>query len=226
MNLTGKQISAARALAGLTAAELAERAGLSRDAIMKIEAGTVKPRDGTIADITAAFAALGIEFTEHNGVRQKPEGMDLLAGKEGLIQFLDLVYQYLSQKGGEVCVTGIDENQWIDVHDEGSAPHIDRMNKLVAERKDVEFLCLCKEGTSQPVTDSYTKYRWQARENFNSVPFYLFGDYLAIIVFESDPSPTIFLIRSAVAANAYRQQFKQMWDAAKTPPRKTNAKAD
>jgi len=39
LSIAGKQITAARALADLTVAELAERAGLSRDAIMKIEKG-------------------------------------------------------------------------------------------------------------------------------------------------------------------------------------------
>ena len=63
-SIAGKQITAARALADLTVDELAKRAGLSRDAIMKIEAGKVQPREGTIADITKALAAAGVEFTE------------------------------------------------------------------------------------------------------------------------------------------------------------------
>ncbi|MEJ0063311.1 MAG: helix-turn-helix transcriptional regulator [Alphaproteobacteria bacterium] len=225
MSISGKQLTAARALAGWTAAALAERAGLSRDAIMKIEAGTVQPREGTIADITSAFAAIGIEFTDHNGVRQKPEGMDKLHGRDGLLKFLDLVYRYLSENGGRVCVTGVDEEQWNEVMGEAAESHFTRMTQLVDQRQDVEFSCLCEEGTRQTGTESYTKYRWQSQKDFKSVPFYVFGDYLAIIVFEGDPSPTIFLINSTIAADAYRQQFMKMWETAKVMPRKGNVKS-
>jgi transcriptional regulator with XRE-family HTH domain len=58
LSLSGKQITAARALADLTVAELAERAGLSRDAIMKIEAGIKGMKCPLQAEHLRAHAAL------------------------------------------------------------------------------------------------------------------------------------------------------------------------
>jgi transcriptional regulator with XRE-family HTH domain len=75
ISIAGKQITAARALADLTVAELAERAGLSRDAIMKIEAGTVQPREGTIADITKALAAAGVQYRAISSRSFSPAGI-------------------------------------------------------------------------------------------------------------------------------------------------------
>jgi transcriptional regulator with XRE-family HTH domain len=56
------QCSTARAILDLTVAQLAEKAGVSQDLILRIEAGA--PLDGaTIAQVQAAFEAEGVEFT-------------------------------------------------------------------------------------------------------------------------------------------------------------------
>ena len=77
---------------------------------------------------------------------------------------------------------------------------------------------LTREGVYPSSTSSYTEYRWISRERFGTIPFYLCGDKLGIVIFQSDPPPKIILIRSSVVADAYRQQFEEMWDAAKIIP--------
>ena len=57
----GRQIKAGRGLLRWSGAVLAEKAGLTRDTINKIEDDAVQPREGTLADIIRVF--------DENGVR-------------------------------------------------------------------------------------------------------------------------------------------------------------
>jgi DNA-binding XRE family transcriptional regulator len=70
------QCRMARAALGFTVRELAEKAGVSHDTIVRIEAGgTLK--DSTVAKVRATFEAAGVEFTDGNqpGVKIKtPDG--------------------------------------------------------------------------------------------------------------------------------------------------------
>src|SRR5277367_3807071 len=84
----GKQIAAARALADWPAAELGRRAGMTKDAILKIEAGAVQPRTGTIADIIAALASGGVELTER-GARFIDDHFKFLEGDDAYLRMLD-----------------------------------------------------------------------------------------------------------------------------------------
>lgn len=62
--VTGKQIAAARALLGMSAADLADRAGRSLVAIEDLEAGSVDlPEDDVeMAAVTAALERAGVTF--------------------------------------------------------------------------------------------------------------------------------------------------------------------
>jgi len=46
------------------------------------------------------------------------------------------------------------------------------------------------------------------------VPFYVYDDKFASIIFDADPSPRIIVIRSSQIAEAFRQQFYSMWEKA------------
>jgi transcriptional regulator with XRE-family HTH domain len=75
--LTGAQIRAARAALGLSALELAERAGVALKTINRFEAtdGVPPSRSSTLLDVRRALEAAGIEFIgtpDHNpGIRVK-----------------------------------------------------------------------------------------------------------------------------------------------------------
>jgi len=90
----GRQIRAGRGLLKWSAATLAEKAGLTRDTINKIEDEAVQPREGTMKDIVRVFDENGVEFTDNYGVRLKPQGVEVLVGHEGLCRFFDMVYEY------------------------------------------------------------------------------------------------------------------------------------
>ncbi|MBV8061101.1 MAG: helix-turn-helix transcriptional regulator, partial [Alphaproteobacteria bacterium] len=110
--ITPSQIRAARALLSWDAAELSKRSGIARATIFNIENGVTHGRDESLSKIRKAFEAENLEFIDGQGVRFRPEGVDVLSGREGLVAFLDDVYSYLSANGGVVCTTNIDEQRW------------------------------------------------------------------------------------------------------------------
>jgi len=62
------QLKAARALTGLSQAEVAEAAGISIPTLKRAEAGgPIKVADETIADIAKALEKAGVEFIAENG---------------------------------------------------------------------------------------------------------------------------------------------------------------
>ena len=61
--LKPEQIRGARAMLGLTQAEVAKRAGISTTGLNNIERGSSDPKASTLTAIQQVFEAAGIEFT-------------------------------------------------------------------------------------------------------------------------------------------------------------------
>jgi transcriptional regulator with XRE-family HTH domain len=213
--ITGRQIRAARALLSWDAATLAGKAGLTRETVSNIENGLTQARGGSLDKLKKVVEANGIQFTEFNGVREKPDDVNVLGGPEGLAIFFDQVYEHLRNQGGVVCASGVDEKQFAKHHGEDHATkHIKRMSQLVKGRGDILFNVLLREGDKNFIASDYCHYKWLKQSDFVATPFYVFGDTLALISFQSDPAPKILMILSAVFAEAYRRQFDVAWQAA------------
>ncbi len=65
--LTPQQIRGARAMLGMTQADLAARANLSATALNNIERGVSDPRASNLAAIQRALEAAGVEFFREDG---------------------------------------------------------------------------------------------------------------------------------------------------------------
>lgn len=70
-NITGRQLAAARALAGLEQSELAERASISAPTLRRMEASreSAVPMSNNVAAVVRALEAAGIEFINGTGVK-------------------------------------------------------------------------------------------------------------------------------------------------------------
>jgi DNA-binding XRE family transcriptional regulator len=213
----GRQIRAARGLLRWSAAALAEKAGLTRDTINKIEDEAVQPREGTLKDIVRVFDENGVEFTDNYGVRLKPQGVEVLVGHDGLCRFFDGVYEYVSKHGGLLQQTGIDEALFSEHMGDYEPIYNEKMTKLTSERKDIKFQAIIREGDTNFACSKYADYRWLSADLFDPVPFYIYGDCLAIISFQTIPSPTIVLHKIPAITQAYRKQFEALWKMAKEP---------
>ena len=212
--ITGRQIRAARALLDISQDELANAAGLTKQGISKIEDGSVQPRGGTIADIIRVFNERGIDFTENQGVRLKPTGVDIYDGAEAFDDFYDFLYDHLKQNGGEVCLSIYDEDLPAK-HRKNPELHRSRMKKLI-DRGDVTFKILATK--SDFIAHGYVQFKWLPQQQPTPTGFYAFGDCLALLSFVNPRSPYIVLIKSGPIAEAYRQGFGIAWDNAQNPP--------
>ncbi|NCC03477.1 MAG: helix-turn-helix domain-containing protein [Proteobacteria bacterium] len=209
--ITGKQIRAARIFLDWDAEDLAAKAGVNRETVFNIERGTVQARPGTIDKIVKAFNDHRVEFIEDQGVRYKPDGIQVLNGREGLITLMEDIYNSCRQGvAGDIVLSGVSEDDFQKHLGDYDETYMKNMRSL----PHVHMRCLIQEGDKNFVSSSYAEYRWSPKSQFKAVPFYAYADKLAIILFSPGAKPKIYMIQSIEIAEAYRAQFESMWNTA------------
>jgi transcriptional regulator with XRE-family HTH domain len=221
--LSASQIRAARALLGWSQDDLAEAATISAATIRKLELGHISPRPGTTQVIRQAFEDAGLEFIEPDGVRRRPGNVMIYEGIDGFAKFFDDVYQTTKRKSCEIVVVCASEVPFDKAFDGTQPAHLQRM---AAIRDQVSVKCILTEDISSLPAVDYCEYRLMSKHYVDSVPFYVYDDKYAIIVFEADPSPKITVIQSHVVAEAFRRQFYSMWEKAAQINKKTDNVVD
>lgn len=68
MKVSGRQISAARDLLGLTQVELAKAAGVGESTVLNFELGKLEPHQRNLEKIQTELERRGIEFTNGDGI--------------------------------------------------------------------------------------------------------------------------------------------------------------
>jgi transcriptional regulator with XRE-family HTH domain len=213
MKLTAKQIKAARAMLDWSRATLSALSGVSEPNIIRLEAGG-DARSETLAKLSLVFENNGIVFTATGGLEPARPELRTYQGTSGVQSFFDDVYETLSQMGGEVVITGFDE-ELVTGGPEFDADYVDRMSKL----NNYNMRCLIKEGDTNFVASSYCDYRWSKFDEFQPVPFYAYGNKIAFIEYSVPvDAPLIVILNSRSISNAFRAHFESMWRAAKMPP--------
>lgn len=216
--ITGRQVCAARAFLGWDADSLAEKAKVSRDTIFNIENGATQARRSSLEQLTQAFEDNGVEFTPDEGVRLRRDDVVKYSGIEGFKSFLDDVYAeaqkpYSIVGGGKpICVAGLSDKNFDSYLGDFLYMHIKRMNML----SGIKMYLLLRdrpETTTQQERQlgSYREYRFRSGSDSVDVPFYVYGDKFAVLLFDVDDPPQITVIRSSAVARAYREQFQAIW---------------
>jgi transcriptional regulator with XRE-family HTH domain len=204
IHIKGKQIAAARQLAGLTLTQLAERAGVARSSIVKIENEAVQPREGTLADLMKTFAAAGVEFIE-GGVRWTGDRIRTLEGPDSYLRLLDEVYQTLHrQPGAEVL--------FICVDDEVSTHEIIAANNRIREA-GIKCRYLCSEE-ARKFDYSLRDYRLIPKRFYTNSVMTVFEDKVATL---SDANNSVVIVRDVDQANMMRGLFEMIWQQSPSP---------
>lgn len=207
---TPAQIRAARGLLNWQQDTLARLCGLSRASITQIELGKTQPTRANHEKITEIFWDAGIEFTEGEGVKRRTHLIEILEGKEGIVRFFDGIYEYVSAYGGEMLVSGVDEKMFDEAQGETAQPYIDRMMRV----KNFTCKALIREDDDNTSGVDYAEYRRVPNEIFSNVPFYIYGNNLAIILW-GKVKHKIIIHRDPELADAYRKQFYFIWQHGK-----------
>jgi hypothetical protein len=180
-----------------------------RSAISKKESST--PSKTTLAKIAIVFESANIQFTEGNGVRTKSSSITYYYGRTGYRDFYEDIYNTLRLGGGDIYVSNVDEilfTDWLGM--EGTQKHKQRMMELWS-KKPFTFQILIEEGDRRFAISEVAEYKWTQKSRFADIPFYIYGSKLAIILFEPD-DVNVHVIHSMKIVEAYRKQFKVIWD--------------
>lgn len=208
---TPSQIRAACGLAGWNGSDLANKVGISKQMMSAYLAGKSGLSGQNLEKISYHFDLEGIEFTADEGVKRKTLKTKTYRGQSGFVDFMHFVYETARDKGGEFCVSNVDETIFTEkLGQEADAAYMEKMKGI---KGSYSFKILIKEGDTNYVASDYAKYRWMPKAQFHSVPFYVFGDNLAFLIFEGET--TIHLINNHEIASAQRTQFNLSWDGAK-----------
>lgn len=210
------QLRAARALLNWSRVELAKHTGISEPTLHRLENDIGEPEVKTHQKIRKTLEQIGIEFLDNSGVRFRPEGVEVLNGKEGMEKFWNRVFAYAQTFGGIIRQNGISEGPLDECAPEAAAAHRDRMGPLVNKRKDIFVRALIDEGDTNFLCN-YVNYRWKPKGFPPAVPYYIFGDSVGIFAFEADPSPKVVLITSPIIAQTYITQYDKVWGLSKIP---------
>jgi transcriptional regulator with XRE-family HTH domain len=213
MRLSARQISAAMALAGLTQDEVASLAGIGRPSLNRILNDEVVAKEETLRKIKQTLEAKGVEFIGNIGVQWAQHQVRTLAGVDGLKTFFDDVRHIVQTTDEEIVICGVAEGYLEDKLGE----YLDYHRKEMTRYSNVKMRCLIEESDFDLGASDYCLYRWQPKENFSNVPFYIYGDKMAIIVTTAPEDPLVLLIQNRTISSAYRRQFEAMWDSAKEP---------
>lgn len=214
---TGKQLRAARALAEWTIGDLAEKSGLNLTSLAQIEREDSIPRKETVHKILDALAERGIEFTEHQGVRLKPEGMEVLEGSTGIKHFLDSAYAFAERTGGTIRQNGIEDVTFFAKAKDVTDMHVKRMSLLRTKEPNLVVRVLTSHGVYDQQCPEYAVYKWLPLKSPSAVPFYTFGKTVGLFAVGDRSVPRIYVISSQIIAHSYNAQFDSAWDMAETP---------
>lgn len=213
MRLSVRQISAGIALAGMTQDKLAEFAGIARPTLNKILNEEAHAKDETMQKIRQALELSGVEFIGNIGVQWAQHNVKTLAGVDGLKKFFDDVRAVAQSSTEEIVICSIAEKYL----EEKLGDFVNFQRREMEAIKHLRMRCLIEESDQDLGASSYCRYRWQSKDHFSNVPFYVYGDKMAIIVTTSPEDPLILLVQNRVIAEAYRKQFEAMWNASKDP---------
>lgn len=212
-----EQIRAARALLDWSTAELARQTGLTVNGINKIERGHVQAHRDTVDKLGSVFEAAGIEFLDNQGVRMRPEGLEILKGPEGIRIFLDNAYAYAQSYGGVMRQNGIEDAIFFASADAITKEHCDRMVALRKSRQNIVVRVLVSHGQADFKCPEYAEYKWFPRSMPTPIPFYVFGNTVGIFALDQDATPKIYQITSPIIAATYTKQFDSAWSLAEDP---------
>jgi transcriptional regulator with XRE-family HTH domain len=214
--ITPKQARMARASLEWTRQQLADKSGVSLAQIANFEMEkTDSPHSRTLAKLHRTFVKEGLQFIP-GGVVERQDRLSELRGQQGFWDFYDDVYETVKEKGGDIFVHNVDETLFSKWLGERTASYDERMAALNNFQQKV----IIREGdTNFAAPFESTEYRWAAKGEFHaSAPFYLYGEKLAMIIFDED-DVSVFIIDHPRIAKSYRTIFLSAWERASIPSR-------
>lgn len=208
----GKQIAAARQLLGWSQADLAERAGVSKPSIIRIEKELRTVKDDIRSSITQAFSENNIEFIE-GGARINQKIIEIYEGETCYVRLMDDAYLDLVSSKGEILFSGADETR---------SPQL-IINKFNVMREEgIKMRSLIKDGDTF-LMGNLDEYRWMDDDLFVASDVKaIFGNKTAYLMTWGN-TPRVVIVKDKNIAEENRRLFEYVWKTSSKPPKSTAA---
>ena len=217
--ITSRQIRAARGLLEWSGDDLADKADITRGQLSKIESNLVQAQERTLISIAEVFDKHGIEFLEGDGVKMRQQDVRVFSGKTGYRQFLDHIYITL-KNGGRIRQFNMSDDSTVAFADDYVKAHLVLMGQI----DDLDAKVLTNEGDTA-FRAAYCTYRWMNKEDDDVAPFYLYGDYFMLPLYESSHKRDWISIKSKLLVDRYTRQFDRYWAKASVPKKTKKGKS-
>ncbi|MCP4394945.1 MAG: helix-turn-helix transcriptional regulator [Alphaproteobacteria bacterium] len=211
--ITPETIKAARAYLGISQGELAENCNISRTAIASIENKVFHAKPDTLNAINSYFWGKGIEFLPEGGFRPHDDLVTILEGDEGIRKFFFDVMKSAELFGGEFLVNGMDEVEFYELHQRLNIQ--EEYDNQMGDMDNVTYRVITtdriKDKLIPPYAVPYATYKVMPDDQISStVPFYIYGDKLAIFL---KGMTKVVIIKDGELVEAYRQIFNALWES-------------
>jgi transcriptional regulator with XRE-family HTH domain len=205
--LTAQQVRAGRALINWSQKELAQKSGISLNAINNFEREIVAPRQDTLLALQRTLEEAGLEFIGDSGVNKARDRLRIEQHDDGFMKILmdDMV---LAARSGI-------KNFWLHGIDQIDFP-AESLEKWTQAKSgtDIDERVLLSYGNFNFASRDPI-YRWVSREMLGEVPFVAYGGNLAIL--PGNPATRLVIMRSRAITKTFEDQFEIHWSGAKEP---------
>jgi transcriptional regulator with XRE-family HTH domain len=206
---TPPQLRAARALLDWSVEDLATAVDMTREALYKIERGTVQPQRATVEALLRAFDEYGVVFTDGDGVRLRRDVFRVIEGPDPYLSLLEDVFMTLRGTGGEVLFFYVDN---------AKSPQAVIDSDLRMRHDGIRFRSLIDEEKPYCLYP-LREYRCIPHEDFHNNTMVVYGNKVGVMI---GGNAACHLIRDQSYADTMTRIFERLWKTHKMP-RETTA---
>ena len=206
----GKQIAAARQLLGWSQADLAEKAGVSKPSIIRMEKDLYSVKDDMRRSVEMAFIQDDVEFID-SGTRINKKIVTIIEGDDCYLKLLDDVEKALIGTDKYMFLSGADETR-------SSNEVTQRTREML--KKGILMRFLIRENDTH-IMGNIQQYRWMEEQLFiDSDVKVVYANKTAYLVYRAD-KPQIILIEDTNIAEENKRMFSFIWKMSKVPSHTT-----
>lgn len=210
--ITPEQMRMARAGLGWTQGDVAQATGLTELTVSNLEKGITGPSAKSARALERTYGEY-YEFLPGGGLEKRQERIITYSGHEGFVQFMRDVHHTCATEGGDVFVSNVEEKLFEKWLGNFLWEYVGMMNSIPKERFWFKIIVNAEDAYAPA---RYADYRWLPSEYYTPVPAYIYGNKLAIIVFDEEENDVrVFVHHHTKIVEAFRKQFLFAWKYAK-----------